>query len=238
MLHPVGHQPPSVYWRRRLVVLAGLVLIVVLLVLTINALFGGGDGKSAGGTPDPSAPPTSAPVSPTSPAPTKATPATHTTASTTTAGSSSGSSSGTSAPATTGSASSPVTPPKCTTAQLKIAAVPSKASFAVGSKPDLALRVLNTGTGPCVQDVSDSNIELRVYNGAARVWGSRDCATQPGTNPQQLVPERPVTFSIQWSGMSSTPNCEGTRQMVGAGTYTLYATLDGKDGSAATFQLK
>jgi hypothetical protein len=129
-------------------------------------------------------------------------------------------------------------PPDCASAQLKVQAVPKDKSFAVGSKPELMLRATNTGTGPCVQDVSDSKIELRVYNGASRVWGSHDCQIAPGTDPRTMLPNQPATFSITWTGLSSQPGCEGTRQRVGAGTYTLYASLAGKDGTAATFELK
>ena len=33
MLHPVGSQPSSVYWRRRLLVLASTALLLVLIVI-------------------------------------------------------------------------------------------------------------------------------------------------------------------------------------------------------------
>ena len=42
-------------------------------------------------------------------------------------------------------------------------------------------------------------------------------------------------MSITWSGLTSQPKCAGTRQRVGAGTYTLYASLAGHEGTAAQF---
>jgi hypothetical protein len=42
---------------------------------------------------------------------------------------------------------------------------------------------------------------------------------------------------MQWSGLTSRPGCAGTRQPVGAGSYTLYASVSGHDGTAATFTL-
>ena len=39
----------------------------------------------------------------------------------------------------------------------------------------LQLQVTNTGAQPCVQDLADKQVELRVYNGESRVWGSHDC---------------------------------------------------------------
>jgi len=97
--------------------------------------------------------------------------------------------------------------------------------------------VVNTGTTPCVQDLADKQVQLKVYNGESRVWGSHDCKTEPGKDPRTLAPNTPVRVAITWSGLSSQPGCAGTRQRVGAGTYTLYATLAGKTGKAASFSI-
>jgi hypothetical protein len=137
----------------------------------------------------------------------------------------------------TGSPSATAAPPPCTPAQLGLQAVAEQKTYAVGDQPVLALRVTNNGDTACVQDVADSQIVLRVYNGASRVWGSHDCMIEPGVNQKVLMPHTPATFTEQWTGLSSQPNCAGTRQRVGAGTYTLYAALAGKDGKAANFSI-
>lgn len=95
----------------------------------------------------------------------------------------------------------------------------------------------NTGTKPCVQDLADREVELRVYNGESRVWGSHDCKIEPGTNDRTLAVQTPVRVAITWSGLTSQPNCAGTRQRVGAGTYTLYAVLSGQTGKATQFSI-
>ena len=48
---------------------------------------------------------------------------------------------------------------------------------------------------------------------------------------------RPVQVAVTWSGLTSQPKCAGTRQRVGAGTYTLYAVLSGKTGTAKQFTI-
>lgn len=138
---------------------------------------------------------------------------------------------------TSPAASTSGVPAACQPSQLKVAAVAAQSQYHVGDHPQLLLQVTNTGTAPCVQDLADSQVELRVYNGESRVWGSHDCQVQPGTNPQTLLVNRPVRVSIIWSGLSSQPKCAGTRQRVGAGAYTLYALLSGHTGTAAQFSI-
>lgn len=62
---PVGPQPPSVYWRRRLLVLLGLIAVIVVIILIVVRPGSSPDAKpsntpkpSSSSTPDPSATPT------------------------------------------------------------------------------------------------------------------------------------------------------------------------------------
>jgi hypothetical protein len=216
MFHPVGSRPPSVYWRRRLVLLGAL---VVLAALTAWVLRPGADKdeKAASGTghpqtTSPNAAHVSLPPSTTQPTTTQAT-----------------------TPKSSTTKSAGAAP--CDQSKLKVAAVVSAPTFHVGDQPTLLLQVMNTGTVPCVQDLADSQVEMRVYNGESRVWGSHDCEIQPGTDARTLAVGQAVRVSIVWSGLSSQPKCAGTRQRVGAGTYTLYALLSGHTGTAAQFAI-
>jgi hypothetical protein len=120
---------------------------------------------------------------------------------------------------------------------LSIAAATGQPKYAVGQQPALILRVTNIGPHNCTQDLADPQVELRVYNGAARVWGSHDCQVEPGRAVRTLVVGVAAGVQITWSGLSSQPQCAGTRQRVGAGTYTVYALLAGHQGKAAQFSL-
>jgi hypothetical protein len=220
MFHPVGSQPPSVYWRRRLFALGGVVLVIVLIALTVKIAAGGSDTAAGVTTPSPSSTP---PPNPTTTAHSTKPP------SSTTAHSSPAKSSPTST-----SAAPPVA---CAAKDLAVAAVVGKSTYKVGDQPLLELQVTNKGTKPCVQDLADKQIELRVYNGESRVWGSHDCQIQPGSDPKTLAMNMPVRVAITWSGLTSQAGCKGTRQRVGAGTYTLYALLSGRTGTAAQFTI-
>jgi hypothetical protein len=217
MLHPIGTRAPGVYWRRRLALFGAL---VALIGLTVWVLRPGGDSNSDAAAPVGSSPRSAAPgstrppgsgaASTRRPAPAKPTRA---------------------AP----SPAAPVAP--CAPAALKVAAAVDRSSYRVGEHPVVLLQVTNAGPVPCAQDLADSQVELRVYNGESRVWGSHDCTIQPGTAVRTLAVGHPVRVSVVWSGLSSQPKCAGTRQRVGAGTYTLYALLSGRLGTAAQFSV-
>jgi hypothetical protein len=223
MFHPVGSLPPSVYWRRRIAVLAALVVLVALTIYALRP--GGSDSPRASAVDHTTSPTQTTPTTSIAAAPISTPPTTppHSSAQQTRS------------PA--GTSSSPAAPAACDTAKLKIAAVVGQSSYHVGDQPVLMLQVTNPGTKSCVQDLADSQVELRVYNGESRVWGSHDCQIEPGTSPSTLLPGQSVRVSITWSGLSSQPQCAGTRQRVGAGTYTLYALLAGHLGTAAVFAI-
>jgi hypothetical protein len=214
MMHPTGSHPPGVSWRRRIVLLSA---VAAMVALTVWVLRPGADKGSA------------APASSHTPAASRA--------GSTAAGTGPASTTRSTAPSTAASRSRPTTP-ACTTAALKVAAVVGQPSYRVGEQPTVLLQVTNVGRVPCVQNLADSQVELRVYNGESRVWGSHDCTVQPGVADRTLAVGQPVRVSVVWSGLSSQPKCAGTRQRVGAGTYTLYALLSGHAGAAAQFSIK
>jgi hypothetical protein len=228
MLHPVGSLPPSVYWRRRVMLLAALVGLAVLIALTLRAVSSHDPASKASGST--SGARTTAPSSPTSRA--SSTSASSSSASSSGSASTAGSSASSSAPVSGSAASAP-----CQISQLNIEAAAQAASYKVGDEPVVMLQVTNVGTANCTADLADPMIELRIYNGAARVWGSHDCKVQPGTDVETLVPGTTVAKAIQWSGLSSQAGCLGTRQRVGAGTYTVLAFLNGTQGTPAQFTI-
>jgi hypothetical protein len=238
MFHPVGSQPPSVYWRRRFLVLATLVLLLLLVVLTVRAITSGAAGKPrAAGSNHPGRQHSTHPRVATqdsgsdsrhhsvSAMPSKSARAHH------------HARRHHPSPGPSSSSTSAAPPPACTPSQLAVQAVVGQPTYHVGEKPVVMLQVTNTGSAPCVQDLADKQIVLKVYNGESRVWGSHDCEVQPGTDNRVLEVGRPVRVSVTWSGLTSQPGCAGTRHRVGAGTYTLYAYLAGHEGKAAQFSI-
>ena len=224
MLHPVGRLPARVYWRRRLV-FVGLPVLGIVLILWAT-LSGGGSGSSASNTSNTTsrttatATPTTSPVSRDS-----VSIGVSTTSRTTTS-------------AATSVSASVAGKGFCTTSDLSVVAGTAEKSFAVKSRPGLSMLVTNTSTSPCKIDAADKNVEWRIYSGDVRVWGSHDCAVEPGSKVVTLRASQPVTLTIIWSGLTSAPKCAGTRIAVQAGTYRLYAYLDGKRSAPRAFTIK
>lgn len=228
MLRPVGSLPPSVYWRRRALV---AVVLVLLIVLTVYVL------QSGGGS---SATPTAATRSTTSSAAPSVAPASAPTsalASTSAAAPAATPPSAATSPATSVASSPAAGVAACVPTSLQVSAATQQATYHVGDEPTLFLQVVNPGPAPCAQDLADSQVELRVFNGESRVWGSHDCQIVPGSATKTLPVGTPVRIGVQWSGLSSQPGCAGTRQRVGAGSYTVYALLAGVQGAPAVFSL-
>ena len=232
MFRPVGSLPPSVYWRRRFVLLGSLVVLIVLLVVTLRVVMSGNSDPTQGahgaspGTPTQQPPATAHHRHAPSSSKQASTPDTTTPADSSAVTSDTPQSSESAAP-----------PGRCKMKQLGLTAESDKTHYTMGENAQLSILVTNKGSDPCVQDLADPQIILSVYNGEARVWGSHDCKIEPGTNDQTLMPGLSTRVSITWSGLSSDPHCAGTRQRVGAGSYTLYATLSGHEAKSAQFTI-
>jgi len=223
----------EVYWRRRALLGAGLILVAVTAIVLVLAVRGGGSGSDSATGPAGSAGPAEAGSEPG--AASSATDAPSSGIASPTAG---GSSSESGASAGSGSpAGSAAVPAGCAAADLQIAASTSLPSYPIGASPGLNIVVTNAGAQPCVADLSDGNIVLLVYFGDARIWGSHDCSVEPGSSPQTLPVNEPLTRQIVWTGLSSNEGCTATRQRVGAGTYTLQPIFAGQPGTPTTFAI-
>ncbi|MCW2540298.1 MAG: hypothetical protein JWN95_2023 [Frankiales bacterium] len=224
MLHPIGDLAPSVYWRRRIVLLAVLILAIVSVAVVVTNGAGGGNGVPSAGSETSTGANTGASTTPTPTAP-----------ATTSAAASTPVSSPATPPTPTRTSTAPVIPKACTAAALSIGAATNAKTYAIGAQPRLSLLVTNIGAVPCIEDLADPKIELRVFSGSARIWGSHDCLIQPGTSLQTLPVKKVIRRDIAWSGLSSQPGCVGVRQRVPAGTYQLTALLAGAPSKPATF---
>ncbi len=202
-MHPVGPQPPSVYWVRRAVVIVVLLAILALLVWFLGGRGDGGDGAAADAGPTTSASPSPSDSPDASP-------------------SASASKSKSPKPSKTGSASASSTAPvACKDSAISVTASTDAASYPVGSTPRLRMRITNSSDTACKRDVGAPANELIINFEGSQFWSSDDC--NPGGDPDVVVldPKQSYSVTYTWMGNQSKEGCPSGLDAAGAGTYEL-----------------
>lgn len=201
-MHPVGPQPPSVYWVRRVVVIVVLLAILGLLIWFLGGR-GGGDGASAGPGPTTSPSPSVSDSPDASPSPSE-------------------SKSKSPKPTKSESASASSTAPvACKDSAISVTASTDAASYPVGSTPRLRMRITNSSDTACKRDVGAPANELLINVEGTQFWSSDDC--NPGGDPDVVVLEPKQSYSVTytWMGNQSKQGCPSGLPAAGAGTYEL-----------------
>jgi hypothetical protein len=111
-----------------------------------------------------------------------------------------------------------------------VTVTPDKAAYQVGDTPTLKVAITNTSAGPCRQNLDKAKLEVRLYQGGQRVWGSNDCYPESTKDVRTLPPRKGATLLVTWSGLGSEPTCVQPRTQIGTGNYTVRATFDGVVG--------
>ncbi|HEX5334918.1 MAG TPA: hypothetical protein VFW55_03510 [Propionicimonas sp.] len=93
----------------------------------------------------------------------------------------------------------------------------AKQSFKVGVK--------NTGSQPCVLDLSAANFSLSVTSGTDRIWSTADCAKWVPAKKQTLKSQQSYEFSIEWGVLRSAAGCKEAKGLLNPGTYVAQAVF-------------
>lgn len=207
----VGPLPAAVYWRRRLLVLGGLLLIVLGIVYACTGGPGAGNQADPGpsGTSTPT-PPASADASQTASPTATPTPSASPTPSTFTLPVS----------AATG---------PCTEAEIELTVSASPPSQTVGVGGTFFLKIKNISQRTCVRDIGSQPQELQLRQADRIVWSSDDCRDSSYNFDQQFPPGHEVPFTWQWDGFvtrngAGAPQC-GSGVKPDTGHYDLVARL-------------
>lgn len=154
--NPVGPEPSKVYWRRRLIVLAGLLAVIAIIVLIIVRP---GSSSPAGSSATPPASATSAPAT-TSPPAAAGEPQNVEAA----------------APADGQTAA-------CDAANIQVTPVTDADTYAAGVNPQLSLSLTNTGGTACSINVGTAQQVYTIRSGEEQYWVSTDCQASPTDMP-------------------------------------------------------
>lgn len=206
----------SIYWRRRMVAISGVVIALVIIGWAAGGFFGQGSPPVAGtsGNVRDSQPPSSPPPSQPSGS-----------------GSSSSSSQSTTSSSPTTSTSPPPPPDPsqpCPDSAIRVTVELGEPQYKVGQRPDLRLVVTNAGQVPCTREISRSLREVAVItqDGTTKLWSTNDCyhSTLPPES-QVIQPGERLGYDVKWAGRTSAPGCPVKRTTVQAGTYSVIGRL-------------
>lgn len=183
LLHPIGPEPPVVYWVRRVAIVLVALTVILSIIWLVGALRGDGDSTASpvsSASAMPSASPGAATAGPTEPA---------------------------------ASASPVSTEPvECKDADIEVSASTDSSAYQIGETPRLTLTITNSGDVACLRDVGPKANALEITSGGYHVWSSDDCNPNDKSKVVTLKPDESFAASIAWNGKVTQKGCpnEGT----------------------------
>lgn len=213
LLSPVGPEPPSVYWKRRALVIGGALLVIIGLIML----------WPSGGDPEPTAAdagtsPTAAAVPSGSPTPGGATGASPT-------------------PSASASPSGPATVTDCLDSEIEVQTKVDTPAPKVGAPVSFTMTIANTSGVPCTRDVGAAVNQFTITSGGYRVWSSDDCNPGGQNQIETIPPGQAFAVQAAWPTVITTPGCPTPQQPAQPGTYDVSGTNGTVTGVATRFSL-
>ncbi|WP_432482426.1 BsuPI-related putative proteinase inhibitor [Kineococcus esterisolvens] len=215
VLHPVGPERRSTYWRRRLLAALVLVLLLVGAVLGVRALLPETSSQQAVARLDPEQ------VSPTVGAPTPS-------ASTQTAA--------TDEPSATSSTPARVEP--CTREALDVLLTSEATAYGPGVTPRFVLTVRNSSETTCTAEIGSGMRTFTVQDASGeQVWSTADCQSSTSTQDYELEPGDSRSMRTTWSRQRSAAGCPDDQPVAEVGTYTVRGSWNDVSAEPLTITL-
>lgn len=219
---PTGRHPQRVYWRRRLVLIAA----VALIIWGVTKVLPGGDDsdpKSAPGESPSTSAPSSEPTSATTPKP-STTPTTR--------------------PPERKRSKKVVTiavtlaaaTKSCKVDKVRVRPSVRDGAYAKSAVP-IALEFSTTEKKACNLDLGSSRLLVGVATDDSSVWDTRTCKVDPAPSKIQLDPTWSTRTVLTWSGRRAGEKCKDGTSFARVGAYTVRAALIGGEPQQSTFRL-
>lgn len=220
--NPVGPQSPATYWRRRLMVVLGLVAVIVVVVLiVVRPGSDAADAKSGSSSSDQGSVGGAADGGDAVAAGDDETDA--------------------AASADAEQPATPIDPKACKPGVITIEAVTDKVTYAAGEKPLISMKVTNTGGAECDLAVGTDIQEFRITSGSEQYWSSLDCQATAAPQTVTIAPGDEGAMSttpIPWDRTRSDPaTCDGDRPAVPAGGASYHLTVQLGELQSASKQI-
>lgn len=214
--NPAGPLSAGTYWRRRIIVLAILLAVVIGVVWACT--------RNSGAEQKPVSAASSSSALPTVPSET----ATPTVTESPVPG---GSSSGTVTPSSTdsGKASPSVSKrrgkPMCPTDDVRVSVRTDQKFYSSDEKPKFTVIIVNLRKSTCYIDMGKEAAFLTVISGKDRIWSNADCSSRKDEDLRRFASGDVYTSTMTWQRARSAEGCEGTDTEAKPGYYVLDARV-------------
>lgn len=219
--NPAGPLPAGTYWRRRAIVLAVILAVVVGVVWACTR---NSDAQqkpmSAASSSSPAGLPT-VPEETTSPTVTSS------------AAPSGSASSGSGTPSATDSGSTSSSPslrkkngkPICPADDLRVSVRSNKKFYSPGENPKFTVLIVNLRKSTCYVDMGKESAWLTVISGKDRIWSNADCSDRKDESLRKFPSGDVYTSTVTWKRNRSAKGCERTNQEAKPGYYVIAAKV-------------
>jgi hypothetical protein len=176
--NPVGPEPSKVYWRRRVLVLVGLLAVIAIIVLIIvrpgsSSNVGSETTPTASSTTQSSSPPTTPTVPQDVPA----------------------------EPLGDGETAA------CDAASIQVTPVTDADTYPAGVNPQLSISLTNTGATACSINVGTAQQVYTIRSGEEQYWISTDCQADPSDMPTVIEAGATLASTpFAWDRTRSAPD--------------------------------
>ncbi|WP_067181155.1 hypothetical protein [Microtetraspora niveoalba] len=238
----IGIEGTDVYWRRRMAVLTGVLVVVAVVAWACTSASGRrtSAGAADGATPAPDALVVSLPSPLASPSASGSpSPAASSSAEKDGKGGKDESDDKDVKAAKEAKAAAPLRPgDPCDPKDLVLSLRGGQQTYASGVEPTFLLTVVSTGKVDCTVDVGPRMLETRIVSGNDRVWSTADCVSGDGVDIQMLRRGVPYVRTIRWDRRRSGDDCTGKRTTALPGTYVAWTHAAGLRSPKAVFYLR
>ena len=125
----------------------------------------------------------------------------------------------------------------CTPGDVVITLLESQQSYQQPAEPRFTIYVVNTGGRTCTFDAGPRSLRLVVESGPVHEWSPADCARRANSDIVRLTHGVPFAEHISWSRMRSDPGCRLPQQAALPGTYTATVTYGAAHSRTEVFLL-
>lgn len=236
-----GPLPPGVYWRRRLVVLA---LLLGVVVLALRAL--GGDGGGAGTAttvaedsgavaPQESLPSAGPTMAPEDQAEVDAADAERVAAQE--AARAEAAAEREAERAAREAATAPLAEPEGRCSDADVVVTPVVEGAVAGNDVSVLLNLRTVATEACTWETGPAHLSVKITSGDDDVWSSQQCPGRLTRTEMTVRAESTTTTSLVWDAKRSAEGCPGTTPYAEPGYYHVVASSLGGEPNDVQFEL-